>query len=89
MKTAHLLLVPLCLGLALPGAGQVPEYELKAEFLERFTRFIEWPSPASEPGPFVIGAFEINEAAAQSSRLAISAKLLELARVVRAGDGRP
>ncbi len=43
----------LCSGAAPPG---VPEYQLKAEFIERFTRFIDWPAEAS-PGPFVIGVY--------------------------------
>lgn len=53
----------LCLALALfacvapPVAAQVPEFQLKAEFLERFTRFIEWPAPAGgseNTAPFII-----------------------------------
>jgi hypothetical protein len=44
--------------------AQVPEYQLKAEFLERFTRFIEWPEPASAGAdsatPFVIGVYGSN-----------------------------
>jgi hypothetical protein len=38
------------------GAAEITEYELKAEFLERFTRFIDWPdTPQSEKRPFMIG----------------------------------
>ena len=51
-------LVALVLVLAAPVRAQVPEYEAKSEFLERFTRFIEWPagSSAEDPStPFVIG----------------------------------
>ncbi len=35
--------------LAVPVAGDeiVPEYQLKAEFMERFTRFIEWPATSA------------------------------------------
>jgi hypothetical protein len=45
--------------LACPVMGEevVPEYQLKAEFMERFTRFIEWPaaSPVNdEKTPFAI-----------------------------------
>jgi hypothetical protein len=45
--------------LACPLAGDdvIPEYRLKAEFMERFTRFIEWPaaSPVNDPQtPFAI-----------------------------------
>jgi hypothetical protein len=39
-----------------PTPPPVPEYQLKAEFIERFTRFIDWPAEAS-PGPFVIGVY--------------------------------
>lgn len=41
-----------------PASPQPAEYEVKAEFLERFTRFVEWPSgsSATDPDtPFVIG----------------------------------
>jgi hypothetical protein len=42
---------------ASPLAAQVPEYEAKSEFLERFTRFIDWPAEPDTPptSPFVIG----------------------------------
>jgi hypothetical protein len=34
----------------------LPEPQLKAEFIERFTRFVDWPDDASESErPFVIG----------------------------------
>ncbi|MGK2859270.1 MAG: YfiR family protein [Thermoanaerobaculia bacterium] len=38
-------------------AGELAEYQIKAEFIERFTRFVEWPASASQPAasPFVIG----------------------------------
>lgn len=40
--------------------AQLPEYSVKSEFLERFTRFIDWPddSAVADHGvPFVIGLF--------------------------------
>jgi len=37
----------------------VAEYELKAEFLSRFTTFIEWP-PIAEARPFTIGVIGHN-----------------------------
>jgi hypothetical protein len=52
------LLLALVLALAAPASAQVPEYEAKSEFLERFTRFIEWPAGSSAEAagsPFVIG----------------------------------
>ena len=50
--------VALLLTLAAFGE-QVPEYELKAEFLSRFATFIEWP-PAPEARPFTIGVIGRN-----------------------------
>jgi len=44
-----------------PLGCQEAEYDIKAEFLERFTRFIEWPSDSSvqdQSVPFVIGLFD-------------------------------
>jgi hypothetical protein len=38
------------------AGADVPEYAAKAEFVERFTRFIDWPAAASPPAqePFVL-----------------------------------
>ncbi len=54
------VLIALLLGGAIPAHGDGPserEQRLRAEFVERFTRFIDWPSDALPPpgGPFVIG----------------------------------
>lgn len=60
---AAVALVPLGLLLSLtpplPALGQVPEYQLKAEFLERFSQFVEWPEgpSSSDSAPFVIGLY--------------------------------
>jgi hypothetical protein len=37
--------------------AELAEYQIKAEFIERFTRFIEWPAvpSQSQSEPFVIG----------------------------------
>ena len=38
--------------------GQISEYQVEAEFLERFTRFIEWPESSDNSDttkPFVLG----------------------------------
>lgn len=52
---------PIVFGAALLAApkqvsAQTREYELKAEYLERFTRYIEWPSDAfaDDTSPFVL-----------------------------------
>ena len=46
--------------LAGASAAQVPEYALKAEFLERFTRFVDWPGEHDPRSPFVIGVYGSN-----------------------------
>jgi len=54
--TACLLL--LIIGKRIPGFSQPSEYLLKAVFLEKFTRFIDWPDavhPADSTGLFIIG----------------------------------
>lgn len=52
VRTAIVLAV-FCGAMALRGE-QLPEYQVKAEFIERFTRFIEWPR-GTPNGPFIIG----------------------------------
>jgi hypothetical protein len=61
----HVMIALAVLHLVLPAAypvfSQEAEYDIKAEFLERFTRFIEWPPDSSvndRSVPFVIGLFE-------------------------------
>ena len=44
-RTAGAILLAAALGLPGHPRAAAREYELKAEFLERFTRFIEWPKP--------------------------------------------
>lgn len=43
-------------GWALPPHADVPAYEVEAEFIERFTRFIDWPeaSFSAPSSPFVV-----------------------------------
>jgi hypothetical protein len=62
MKTKYLLILLLFFMLYQPfiGVAQVSEYRLKAIFLERFTRFIEWPDTSNlknKQVPFVIGVY--------------------------------
>lgn len=49
---AILLSLPVC-----AGAAELAEYQIKAEFIERFTRFVEWPAGSihAPNDPFVIG----------------------------------
>jgi hypothetical protein len=58
---ARLLTAPLAVALLLVPRGralaaEMNEYEIKAEFLERFTRFIDWPDDSFAGGsvPFVL-----------------------------------
>jgi len=50
------------LACATPASSEPSEYQLKAEFLERFTRFIDWPpeSFADPKAPFVLGIYGEN-----------------------------
>lgn len=56
-------------------AQQAAEYQLKAEFLERFTRFIEWPSLAGDSGPFLIGVVGRNPFGAHLEQIAASRRV--------------
>jgi YfiR/HmsC-like len=63
----------------LAGAGasagtEAPEYEVKAEFLERFTRFIDWPLEGDEK-PFTIGVIGRNPFGAYLDRVVASHKI--------------
>jgi hypothetical protein len=55
LAAALLLLAQLSVAWASPPTA-VPAYEVKAEFIERFTRFVEWPDSAfvSPSSPFVV-----------------------------------
>jgi hypothetical protein len=58
--TRALVLIAVVVTLAGAVAGaEVPEYEVKAEFLERFTRFIDWPGEVDESS-FTIGVIGRN-----------------------------
>ena len=41
--------------LAVMAAGQASEYQVKAEDIERFTRFIDWPAGSEGHSTFLIG----------------------------------
>jgi hypothetical protein len=79
-------LVFLLLALAAPLGAQVPEYQLKAEFLERFTRFIEWPAEsrvADPAAPFVIAIIGRNPFGAFLDTLATGRRIKGKPVVVR------
>ena len=50
-KYIAVLLIAASFGLLNNASGEDFEYKLKAEFIERFTRFIEWPSGSSVREP--------------------------------------
>jgi hypothetical protein len=55
--TAGLVLAALLAGTASVCAADELEYRVKAEFIERFTHFIDWPAGALDPAgarPFVV-----------------------------------
>ncbi len=60
-----------------PGASraQVPEYALKAEFLERFTRFVEWPVASPAGAPFVLGVYGSNPFGGYLAEIAASRRI--------------
>lgn len=54
------VVLALIVGVAVARGDQAPEYHVKAEFLERFTRFIEWPAGTEGRGTFLIGVIGEN-----------------------------
>jgi hypothetical protein len=48
-------IVVLALIAGVARGEQTPEYQVKAEFVERFTRFIDWPAGTDGHGAFLIG----------------------------------
>jgi hypothetical protein len=61
-RASRSLAFPFLLGLvwcsfALAAERQPEEYEVKAAFLLNFTKFIDWPAPATADSPFTICIF--------------------------------
>ncbi len=83
-----------CLGLpnatsAVAASGEVPAYEVEAEFIERFTRFIDWPDSAfgTPDSPFVVCAWGDGPLATQLERTMSSRRVkTRPVRVVRVGS---
>jgi hypothetical protein len=53
-KLAGAVLVVGALAIALPAAAEPSEAEVKAEFIERFTRFVDWDADAIPADSFVV-----------------------------------
>jgi len=80
IAVALLAAVQAALGLpvAVAAAERDFEYQLKAEFVERFTRFVDWPESASgerDEGPFVIGVMGDSPIAAQLAQIVAQRKI--------------
>lgn len=59
MRPKQIIILLLLLLFACPINAQVSEYDYKAAFIERFTRFIEWPEEF-EDDTFRVGVFGKN-----------------------------
>lgn len=69
------------------AAGQpgVARAELQAEFVERFTRFVDWPEPALPAGaPFVLCTLGAPEVGRHLARIAAEQSIKQRTAVVRA-----
>jgi hypothetical protein len=55
MRRAALILLLLAFAPLAAEQAPVPEYDLKAELLRRFTMFVEWPETAMLGSEFIIG----------------------------------
>lgn len=85
LGTAGLALAML--GGVFQAPAQVPEYKLKAELVERFTRFIEWPAPkdagaAAKQQPFTICLFGASPFRAALEEMSANRKIKERRVVV-------
>lgn len=83
LGTAGLALAML--GCVFQAPAQVPEYKLKAELVERFTRFIEWPAPKEAPAktqPFTICLFGASPFRAALEEMSANRKIKERPVVV-------
>jgi hypothetical protein len=65
------MLAELSVARAAPSPSAVPDYEVKAEFIERFTRFVDWPDSvfASSSSPFVLCVWGTGALATQLERV--------------------
>ena len=71
LAAALVLLAQLSVAWASPPPTAAPAYEVKAEFIERFTRFVEWPDSAfvSPSSPFVVCVWGSGALATQLERV--------------------
>jgi len=75
---------------ASPRSNAVPDYEVKAEFIERFTRFVDWPASsfASANAPFVVCVWGSGALATQLERVVSRRRLKDRpVRLLHVGPG--
>jgi hypothetical protein len=81
IRLCHALATAVVVGLtcAIEASAQPSEYAIKAEFIERFTRFIDWPEAAfsSPSAPFVLCVIGDNPFRGYLERLARDRKIKE------------
>lgn len=90
LAAALLLLLELPVAWASPAPGAVPAYEVKAEFIERFTRFVDWPDSAfaSASSPFGVCVWGAGPLATQLERVVARRRIKgRPVRVLHVGSG--
>jgi hypothetical protein len=90
LAAALLLLAELSVAWASPPPTAVPAYEVKAEFIERFTRFVEWPDSAfvSPSSPFVVCLWGSGALATHLERVVAGRRIkTRPVRVLHVGSG--
>lgn len=90
LVAALLLLAQLPVAWASPPTDPVPAYAVKAEFIERFTRFVDWPEAvfASPSSAFVVCVWGSGALATQLERVVATRRIKgRPARVLHVGPG--
>ena len=89
LAATSLLLVQLSVAWASPP-NSLPAYEVKAEFIERFTRFVDWPDSVfvSPSSPFVVCVWGSGALASQLERVVVGRRIkARPVRLLHVGSG--
>lgn len=90
LVAALLLLAELRVARASPPTNAVPAYAVKAEFIERFTHFVDWPDAvfASPSSAFVVCVWGGGDLATQLERVVAARRIKSRpVRVLHVGSG--
>lgn len=90
LAAALLLAAELSVAWAAPPRDTAPAYAVKAEFIERFTRFVDWPDSvfASASSPFVVCVWGSGALATQLESVVAHRRIKgRLVRVLHVGSG--